>query len=359
MKKISIIIILLTIFISSCVKEDFFGLSGYGHIKTFLVSNQAGNAVINNDELSVEVEIPAGIDLTTITIQDLQVSSFATADKQIGDVLDLTTQQKITIIAEDGSSHVWTIRSFVASSNPQLDNYDLNAWYQTGSGYYEPGSDAASTIWGTGNPGTQILDILATTPYDLGNDNKAARMETFDNGALPASLGMPISAGSIFTGFFNPDNIDPTDPEAAIDFGVPFAGRPEKLRFKYQYQAGEVNKDRDGNELNYPDMLDIYALLEVRLGGTTERLATAWFRSADPIDDLTTNEIIFTYGELDDSFPDYMKPQDGVYVSSDSAAFVLPTHITFVASSSFDGANFAGAIGSVLIVDDIEMVYKE
>ena len=140
---------------------------------------------------------------------------------------------------------------------------------------------------------------------------------------------------------------------------MPFAGRPEKLRFKYQYQAGEVNKDRDGNELSYPDMLDIYALLEVRLGGTTERLATAWFRSADPIDDLTANEIIFTYGELDDSFPDYMKPEDGAYVSSDSAAFVLPTHITFVASSSFDGANFGGAVGSVLIVDDVEMIYEE
>ena len=54
-----------------------------------------------------------------------------------------------------------------------------------------------------------------------------------------------------------------------------------------------------------------------------------------------------------------MKPIDHGFVSADSASFVLPTHITFVASSSFDGANFAGAIGSVLIIDDVEMVYKE
>lgn len=53
-----------------------------------------------------------------------------------------------------------------------------------------------------------------------------------------------------------------------------------------------------------------------------------------------------------------MKPENGSYVSADSASFVLPTHITFVASSSYDGANFAGAIDSELVVDDIEMVYE-
>jgi hypothetical protein len=170
---------------------------------------------------------------------------------------------------------------------------------------------------------------------------------------------MPISAGSLFTGYFNPDNLDPTDPEAAIEFGTPFIGRPSKLRFKYQYQPGEENKDRNGDELNYPDMLDIYALLEIRLNGVTERLATAWFRSSDAVEDLTSMEIPFTFGELDNTFPEYMKPPDNAYVSTDSAAFALPTRITFVASSSFDGANFAGAVGSVLIVDDIEMVYDE
>lgn len=111
--------------------------------------------------------------------------------------------------------------------------------------------------------------------------------------------------------------------------------------------------------LDYPDMLDIYALLEVRTSDKTERLATAWFRSSDVATELTEKEVTFTYGELDGSFPDYMKPTDHEYVSADSASFFLPTHITFVASSSFDGANFAGAIGSTLVVDDVEMVYDE
>ena len=355
----NILILIISFIAFSCVKEDFFGLSSYGNIKSIVVNNQASNAMIDNNELTVAVEIPAGVDLSSISIQTLTLSSFATSDKQVGDILDLNESQKILVTAEDGSISTWTISSFVASATPQLDNGDLNLWYKTGSDYYQPGADAATTIWGTGNPGTQILNKLATVPYDLGNGNLAAEMITLDNGKLAGTFGAPISAGSIFTGFFDSDKIDPSDPQAAIDFGTPFSGRPELLRFKYQFQNGEINKDKKGDELPYPDALDIYALLEIRLGGKTERLATAWFRSSDDQLELTTLEIPFTYGELDGSFPDYMKPVDHGYVSADSATFVLPTHITFVASSSFDGANFAGAIGSTLIIDDVEMAYEE
>ena len=358
MKK-NILILLLSFIAFSCVKEDFFGLSGYGNIKSIVVSNQASNAVINKNEFTVEVEIPAGIDLATISIQTLTLSSFATSDKQVGDILDLNDPQQILVTAEDGSISTWTITSFVASATPQLDNGDLNLWYKTGSDYYEPGADAATTIWGTGNPGTQILNKLATIPEDLGNGNLAAHLVTLDNGKLAGTFGAPIAAGSLFTGIFNSDKIDPSDPEAAIEFGTPFSGRPTQLRFKYSYQPGEENKDKSGNVLAFGDACDIYALLEIRLGGKTERLATAWFRSSDDQPELATMELSFTYGELDGSFPDYMKPTDQGYVSGDSATFVLPTHITFVASSSFDGANFAGAIGSTLIVDDVEMVYEE
>ena len=160
----NILILLLSFIAFSCVKEDFFGLSGYGNIKSIVVSNQASNAVINKNEFTVEVEIPAGIDLATISIQTLTLSSFATSDKQVGDILDLNDPQQILVTAEDGSLSTWTITSFVASATPQLDNGDLNLWYKTGSDYYEPGADAATTIWGTGNPGTQILNKLATVP---------------------------------------------------------------------------------------------------------------------------------------------------------------------------------------------------
>lgn len=350
--------LLLIIAVTACVNEDHFGLSSHGNIIRIEVSNQANNAIINSSEKSITVEIPAGVDLSEITIEILELTSFASSNKNIGDKLDLNQTQNISITAEDGSTHEWSIESFIASANPQLSNGDFNLWYKTSSNYYEPGADATTTIWGTGNQGTQILNKLATTPTDFGEGNLAAHMETLDNGSIAGTFGAPISAGSIFTGVFNADKIDPSNPEAAIEFGMPFSGRPKSIRLKFSYSPGLVNKDKSGNELDYGDACDIYALFEIRQGGKTERLATAWYRSDEEQTNFQSLEIPLSYGELDQSFPDYMQPIDHGYVSADSASFVLPTHITFVASSSFDGAKFAGAIGSILIIDDIEMIYE-
>lgn len=356
MRKIYFLLAAAALF--SCVDEDYYGASQYGNIKEILVSNQSGNAIIMTDSLLVTVEIPGGVDLSAITIENIKVSSFARANKQEGDMLNLENDDTIDITAEDGSIFTWTIRAFVASSTPQLDNGNLNSWYLARGNYYEPGTDANSTIWGTGNPGTQILNNLATIPEDLGADNLAAKMITLDNGTLAGTFGAPISAGSIFTGFFNSDNIELSNPQAAIEFGTPFSGRPVKVRFKYSYVPGPVNKNGDGEVLDYSDACDIYAILEIRQGGGIQRLGTAWFRSEVIQEALVTQEIVFTYGELDASFPEYMYPVDNSYVSNQLAQFALPTHITFVASSSFDGANFAGAIDSTLVIDDVELVYE-
>ena len=357
--KTPILLLLLTsLILTSCIKEDHFGESEYANIKKFVVSNQSGNALIDKANAKVTVEIPGGVDLSEITIQTFEVSSFAVSAIEVGDTIDLNEDFSFEIVSENGTTRTWTITAFVASVSPQLDNYDLNEWYETATGYFEPGESAFNTIWATGNRGTQLLNRLATTPKDLGNGNLAAQMETLDNGPLGTIFGAPISSGSLFTGVFNADNIDPTNPEAATEFGTPFAGRPEKVKFKYSYKPGDVNKNKQGNILDYSDACDIYVLLEVRLDGEVQRLATAWFRSDAFQADLTTIEVEFTYGPLDDSFPDYWKPENNQYVDAETAAYILPTHISVVASSSFDGAKFAGAIGSLLILDDIEMVYE-
>ncbi len=358
MKRVLNILILVILF-SSCVKDDYFGYSNYGNIKSIVLTNQASDAIISTDSLSVLVEIPGGVDLSEIIIEELTLSSFAEADKKVDDTLDLTSSQEIVVTAEDGTEYIWTITAYVASSTPQLSNNDFNLWYKTASDYYEPGADASSTIWGTGNPGTQLIGSLATIPEDLGDGNLAVHMETLDNGKLAGTFGAPISAGSLFTGVFNSDNLDVSDPEAALDLGTPFVGRPKKVRFKYSYLPGDENTDKKGNVLNYNDACDIYAFLEVKIGDKSQRLATAWFRSDKNQTDLITQEMVFYYGELSDTMPEYMFPEDESFVGEDSVSIILPTHIIFVATSSYDGGNFAGAIGSTLILDDVEMLYDE
>lgn len=353
----SLLLIITCLF--GCVEEDFFGLSSFGEIKSIEVSNQASQAVIDNTGKMVTVEIPGGVDLTNIVIRSLTLSSFAESDIKVGDLINLTDSTLIHVTAEDGTLTVWTVKAEVAALNPQLVNSDFNAWYKTADGYYEPGEDPATTIWGTGNPGTKILGLFATTPLEIEEDNLAVRMETLYNGDLPAGFGAPISAGSIFTGKFNPENIDLSDPQAAIDFGTPFAGRPSSFEIKYSFIPGPENKDKQGNLLSYGDACDIYILLEVRNANGNSRLGTAWFRSDALQEEPTSVKVDFTYGELPADAPDYSKPPDGNYVGADSARFILPTHLTFVASSSFDGNNFGGAVGSTLIVDNLELIYDQ
>ena len=351
-------IIASLLLISACISEDFFGLSTWGEIKSIEVLNQASQAVIDSEEKIVTIEFPAGVDLTNITIQQMTLSSFATSDINVGDTINLSDSVTVNVTAEDRvTMTTWKLVSAVGSNNPQLPNSDFNLWYQTPDGYFEPGEDAASTVWGTGNPGTKLLGLFATTPLERTQDDFAARMETLDNG-LPPIIGTPISAATIYTGKFNPDEIDISNPQAAIDFGTPFAARPSGFKLSYVYTPGPENKDKSGNPLSYSDACDIYLLLEVRTSTSSKRLATAWFRGDASVEEPTELQLDLTYGELPADAPDYSKPPDGQYVRADSADFILSTHLTFVATSSFDGANFAGAIGSLLIIDDLELIYE-
>jgi len=358
MKKI-IFIVIIPVFVFACIEEDFFGFSSVGDIKSIEISNQASRAVIDRNTKNVTLEIPGGVNLTELKIQALTVSSFATSDLNIGDIIDLTDSALLNVTAEDKVSVTqWTLKAAVASNNPQLPNSDFNTWYQASEGYYEPGENAETTIWGTGNPGTKLLGLFATTPLEIVDGNLAAKMETLYNGDLPAGFGTPISAATIYTGKFDPDKISITDPQAAIDFGTRFAARPVGFKLMHSYKPGPENKDKQGNPLNYGDACDIYMLLEVRNGSSVKRLATGWYRNDNSIPDVSSIRVDLIYGELPADAPEYSKPADGQYVRADSATFVLPTHLTLVATSSFAGAQFAGAVGSELIIDDLELIYK-
>ena len=152
---------------SSCLEEDFFGFSPYGEIKSFQVSNQSGRERLNSEGKTVVVEIPGGVALDQHTINDLTLSLFATADVQVGDLIDLREPANISTTAEDGSITLWTVEAFVASSTPQLPNSNFLLWYQVNAGYYEPGESESTTIWGTGNPGVALIDKIATTPLEI------------------------------------------------------------------------------------------------------------------------------------------------------------------------------------------------
>ena len=246
-----------------------------------------------------------------------------------------------TLTAEDGSK----VDYFIVVRDNQIPNSGFGDWYTAtgmdGGSYKEPGLGAETTVWATANNGTSIYGVHCTQPVTIGN-NTVAEITTGETSLIP------ITAGTLFTGKFDVNGAinNPTDPQKATLFGIPFTLRPNALKFKYTYQPGsryiQATLNNPTNifggftvaDIAGEDMFTAFVILEVR----DETMVTE-VGSAD-----------FTSGELQEEFAELVIPI--TYTSSEK-----PTHISVVFSSSKDGDLFTGAVGSTLAIDDLELVY--
>ncbi len=354
MKIYHIVLIALFIFFFGCVKEDRFGKSDHAEIKTFTVQGQSGNSVINNDSLTVVVPIPDTISNFVLTPSEITVSNFASVSPSVGQAQDFSSPVEYTVTAEDGTWRVYLVRVQRSGSQPQLDNSSFEDWYLESVGLKsveQPGINGNSTIWGTANRGLALGGSSANTTKQPKGDSSYVRMESI---AAPALVR--LAAATIFTGKFTDGFPSVTDPRSNLTLGTPFTARPLSFSFSIKYQPGESNEDANGQPLSYGDKCDVYLFLESRDGGQVKRVGTSWFRNGDAITTWTRQNIPIKYGSLDASDPwyDYAQPLPGE-VWGDGTETV--THITFLATSSFEGDFFKGAIGSTLEIDDIRLGY--
>jgi len=345
-------IYLFFVFLSvSCIPDDKFGLSTWKEIKEFEVPGQAGVSVINKDSLTIVIPVNFDYDQSSVAASKIVLSNMASSTPGVGESQDFSEGAVIySVTAEDKSIAEWAVSLKIQQSEVQLPNSDFNLWYDAG-GYPEPGDGITTSVWSTANKALALVGSFNTEPISDGNNGFYAKMTTIQAPAI-----VRIAAATLFTGSFTDGFPSIDDPRSNIDFGTPYTSVPNGIKVMYKYNPGESYEDADGNPLPGSDACDIYVLLEewAETGSSTikRRVGTAWHRSSDIISDWTDLNLTFTYGELPNSDPDYMKPADG-YAPEGSK----PTHITVVFSSSALGDFFTGAIGSVLEVDDFELIY--
>jgi hypothetical protein len=347
MKTIKILSIIfgLALLFESCLKDDHFGKSRYNTLTNLVLDGQLGNASVNQETGVVICSMDSTADVTQLEVIDYGISNYASITPGIGEVLDFTDSVDVVVTAENGTPRTYKVVVEGAKQNEQLPNSGFQNWYDTGNGYLEIGTGPNNIIWNSGNAGAVIAGNIPTYPDVIGDNDSIAVMETF-----AVVFGPRIAAGSLFTGMFELDIINPPN---SIKPGIPFTSKPTAFKLKMKFQPGLENKDGNGNPLTYDDEADIYVLLEVRSGDDIKRLATGWYRSSEAFTDWHELEVDLTYGPLDSSFPDFMKPADGKYAE----ATETPTHISVIMSSSAGGGEFAGAVGSKLQVNDFELVY--
>lgn len=338
-----------------CVSEDHFGKSNRSEIKTFVIPGQTGSSVINNDSLTVVVTIPDTMTDFMLEPSEISLSNFATVMPEVGQVQDFSSPVDYSVTAEDGSISIYEVSVLRGGSQPQLANASFEDWYTESVAFStveQPGIDATSTIWGTANRGLALGGAPGNTSKQERNNTNYVKMESV---AAPALVR--IAAATIFTGKFTDDFPSINDPKSNITLGTPFSARPLSFSFSYTYQPGPNNEDGDGKPLAYGDQCDIYLFLENRDGAEVKRVGTAWFRNGLSVSEWSKENVTIKYGPLDASDPwyDYAQPPQGE-VWGDGTETI--THITILATSSFEGDFFNGAIGSTMELDDIELLYQ-
>ncbi len=271
------------------------------------------------------IELSAGATIPSVTNGEIVFSS---ADEV----------KKIEVLAEDGTFKEW----YIFLVHRQLQNSDFETWFDNkgmnGMMYKEIGWSYETSIWATANLGTSIYGKYGTQPVE--HDVQIMTDSTKD---------IPLTAATLFTGKFNLAGAtsNPTNPKEATIFGVPFKFKPTAMQFKYKYRAGNnyiqatLNNPSDifegftVRQIEGEDKCSIYAILERRNGDEVHEIAKAELFSESTEDIMQQVTVPFNY------------------ITDEE-----PTHITVVFTSSKDGDLWKGAVGSTLIIDNLELVYE-
>jgi len=313
--------------------------AGFSPVKTYIDSENGEVVVFNTTDFST-------INFPLTLVPEIGVSAGAKVAPASGASVTFDDPEDFvlyTITSEDGAksaNFMFTIR------DKQLPNSGFENWFtETGMNsqpFPEPGKYKQTTAWATANMGTSIYSIYGTSKVEDGN-NTLVKIETV------TTVALPLVAGALYVGEFDLDGAisDPTNPVAAAKLGIPFIGKPTAVQFKYSYKSGDqlvqaVLKDPgnlfggfDVSNLGGKDKFGIKIVLEKRVGDEVTEVAKKEFQSDVDVAELTNLKLDLEFSTNDE-----------------------PTHMYISFSPSFDGGTFKGAVGSTLIIDDVELLYE-
>ena len=231
-------------------------------------------------------------------------------------------------------------------------------------------------IWATGNSGFQMSNSSSkpeeypTVMIEDGYKGKGVQLTTRRTSRLADAVKKPIAAGNLFIGQFDATDALVGDAMKATKFGHPFSfsAKPAKLEGWYKYQAGEKFTDKNMKELDRHDYGTIYAVIyenidekgnAVLLYGDnvqTSKQIVALALVGETHDDngkvAIGNTPEWHHFSVDFDYQSYGKTIDPVKLKNGGYSLAI------VSSSSSDGANFLGAVGSTLWIDSFKLICK-
>lgn len=236
---------------------------------------------------------------------------------------------------------------FTTGNIAQVPNTALDQWSKSGK-VWNPWAEGDEPYWDTGNKGATTLGESNSVPTEdtSSGTGLAAMLETKFIGI--GVIGK-LAAGNIFVGSY----LRTDGTNGVLSFGRPFSERPTKLRGYVKYNCATIS--HSSTEYAYlkgrPDTCQIYCALidtpsplEIRTNPSNRSLFDA------------NASYVVAYGNFQsgETIPDYIPFEFDLNYTSTSR---VPKYILIVASASKYGDFFTGGAGSVLYVDDLELLY--
>ena len=358
MKAIHLIAYTLFIFtISSCIRDE--APNAEADIVSCTVPGVTllTNPMIQND--AVTIFVSPGTEITSLA-PEFSLSQGATISPPSGTARNFETPQTYTVTSADLQWHKVYRVSVIDSELKTLYQFEDTLG---GYDYYvfiEKENGKTIMQWASGNAGFALTGV-PKTPNDYptlqaneGLKGKCLELVTRSTGSFGSLIKKPIAAGNLFIGQFDVLNAL-TDPLQATQFGLPFYHVPTYLTGSYKYRSGntytEKGKPIDGKR----DNCDIYAIFyetddQVKtLNGTNaftspNLISVARIQNAHETDEWTDFNIPFI--SRPGKYIDKEKLRNGKY------------NISIVFSSSINGDVFSGAVGSTLLIDEVELLYN-
>ncbi len=282
---------------------------------------------------------------------------------------------------------------FTTETEAVLPNSNFNQWWRkeekNNSPWYAIASSEATSFdskgmlfsfWDSGNGGTAPLMEANPTSPGKGTEEvhtpseQSAKLQSQFVGFL--SFGK-FAAGNIFTGHFCSANT--STYQARINFGQPFTSRPTQLKGWFKYNRGtdidypkkENNEYKTLLQQAGGDLCGIYIALVDNEGFDFEGHRYAYeingdlsgddpanFKYKNAIDFSENNKNIIAYGTISEEEAKGTGEWQEFTINLKYRDLTRqPKYIIVVASASKYGDYFTGSTGSLMYVDDFELVY--
>jgi len=317
---------------------------------------------IGNDQVILLVKQETDV---TALAPEFVLTPGASISPASGTARDFTRSQTYTVTSENG---VWQKEYTVMATDKGItralnfENSEIKSGYYV---FYELDENGEKQyIWATGNAGYSFMfpkdaDSYPTVHVDNGHTGKAVKLQTLAMSKLIGMMsGIYLIPGNLYIGTFDAGKVM-TDPMNATRFGLPCEFIPTEITGYYTYAPGEKFMDEKNKEV--AGKKDTFSICAVVYETDNE---TSYLNGHD----LLTNPNIVAMAEMPDSqkkitdqwtrFEIPFRRIPGKTVDPQKLA-AGGYNLALVFTSSAEGDQYRGAVGSTLVIDDVRLIRED